>query len=636
MSTSSRSTSTNGSGGSGRGSTGTHGNTSTNGSGIEPLPEMLEKVRTAHRAYKIHGLMSWRPWWEACQELDAALLATLTTVFIFLCAVCFPSPARAIHYQKLPSPISTLAGAACVTPDFNHPRGIEYVCYGSTIKRWDSFGGRWLTDLISGVEGAVLDIEMDRHENSYFFYIAYLTPGGDLQIDRYDRGGTTADDPGYITLLPQTRLAIVTVEYTGRGNPGGVLSFWADHLTICLWDNGGGTDAQNPSFPYGKIWRIDPRSDGIPGDHTRNYTIPFDNPFDTEVLFYGLTRPRYKANGGGSLVFDGGRIIDAYPGGGPITPASANLGNATLYSPQVDMSPGGAHGSLCPNGSGGDIAGGFYNWITSTTTYNKFIFAACGEWWVSARRPNTNGGLLAPSVLGLPYTPTVAVSPVGWKGYASLLHPGGIGRLITTIADPPTEANATVIISDVGPLVSTVNSFFWVRTTAYVCNRTQQSIPLADLSPSLRMAVYRFEDEGLTQVAALDWNPSPITFQSQAFVGCAPPGGIAPPCGGVSSGVLPRYCRGWIETPAIPFDPSLNTRYILEIGFVEDIADLTAGEDGGVLAGAVRWGSVRFRIGGSYWAEKEGTGAGAGFHIGVADAPIFEDGFESGSIDYFQ
>ena len=87
-----------------------------------------------------------------------------------------------------------------------------------------------------------------------------------------------------------------------QNHKGGWIGFDATgRLLIATGDGGGGGDplgtGQDPNDLLGSILRIDIDADGFPGDPTRNYAIPADNPFASgiggapEVWAYGLRNP---------------------------------------------------------------------------------------------------------------------------------------------------------------------------------------------------------------------------------------------------------------------------------------------------------------------------------------------------------
>ena len=115
------------------------------------------------------------------------------------------------------------------------------------------------------------------------FYVNYTGAGGNTFISRFQASGNSAD--------PNSETNLLKVDQPFPNHNGGVLTFGPDgYLYAGLGDGGGQGDpfgnAQNLDVLLGKILRIDVDSpDGQP------YTIPPDNPFGNEILFYGLRNP---------------------------------------------------------------------------------------------------------------------------------------------------------------------------------------------------------------------------------------------------------------------------------------------------------------------------------------------------------
>ena len=112
--------------------------------------------------------------------------------------------------------------------------------------------------------------------------------------------GPPAIRPSPIRRWSQT---IITIPHpTFANHNGGSLAFGPDgNLYISVGDGGGVNDpngnAQNLDVLLGKILRIDVDGDDFPGDASRNYAIPGDNPFAgampgaDEIWDYGLRNP---------------------------------------------------------------------------------------------------------------------------------------------------------------------------------------------------------------------------------------------------------------------------------------------------------------------------------------------------------
>ena len=150
----------------------------------------------------------------------------------------------------------------------------------------------------SGGEQGVLGLAFhpDYAANGRFF--DFLTnAAGDIEVREYARSANPAvADPEPVSTL-------ITIPHPTFGNHnGGSLAFGPDgYLYIATGDGGGANDpagnAQNLNVLLGKILRIDVDGDDFPGDPTRNYAIPQDNPFAgatagaDEIWDYGLRNP---------------------------------------------------------------------------------------------------------------------------------------------------------------------------------------------------------------------------------------------------------------------------------------------------------------------------------------------------------
>ena len=103
--------------------------------------------------------------------------------------------------------------------------------------------------------------------------------------------------------IPQAATLILRIDQPDglTNHKGGWLGFGPDgYLYAALGDGGGGGDplhtGQNNNDLLGNILRLDVHSDAFPGDATRNYAIPADNPFvgvdgADEVWAFGLRNP---------------------------------------------------------------------------------------------------------------------------------------------------------------------------------------------------------------------------------------------------------------------------------------------------------------------------------------------------------
>jgi glucose/arabinose dehydrogenase len=147
-------------------------------------------------------------------------------------------------------------------------------------------------------EGGLLGLAFDPGfaQNGYI-YVNLINTSGDTEIRRYQ---VSASNPNIID--PASATLIITIDQPGATNhKAGWLGFGPDgYLYAALGDGGGGGDTfhngQNMDSLLGKMLRLDVHSDAFPGDPTRNYAIPADNPFvgvagADEIWALGLRNP---------------------------------------------------------------------------------------------------------------------------------------------------------------------------------------------------------------------------------------------------------------------------------------------------------------------------------------------------------
>jgi glucose/arabinose dehydrogenase len=128
------------------------------------------------------------------------------------------------------------------------------------------------------------------------FYVFLTDSTGTIQLRRYRTlaGNRNQADPA-------TADPIFTLAHPLNNHVGGWIDFGPDGLLyVGLGDGGNGGDppnnAQNLNVLYGKMLRIDPRTDAFPADPLRDYAIPAGNPFAAggglpEIWAYGLRNP---------------------------------------------------------------------------------------------------------------------------------------------------------------------------------------------------------------------------------------------------------------------------------------------------------------------------------------------------------
>ncbi len=129
------------------------------------------------------------------------------------------------------------------------------------------------------------------------FYISYTDTAGDSVVAEYSATTSTSNMAN-----PFPIKTIIEVAQPFENHNGGMITFGPDgYLYFGLGDGGSGDDPTNqgedPTTWLGSMLRIDVDSDDFPGDSTRNYGIPADNPFVAnaagadEVWAYGLRNP---------------------------------------------------------------------------------------------------------------------------------------------------------------------------------------------------------------------------------------------------------------------------------------------------------------------------------------------------------
>jgi glucose/arabinose dehydrogenase len=202
-----------------------------------------------------------------------------------------------------------------------------------------------LTDGERGLLGLAFD---PNFASNGFFYVNLINTSGDTEIRRYHVSASpNVADPASTT-------PILTIDQPSFSNhKGGWIGFGPDgYLYAALGDGGSGGDplgsGQNINSLLGKILRLDVHGDDFPGDSTRNYAVPADNPFVgsdglDEIFAVGVRnpwRPSFDRGLGDFYIADVGQgqweEIDIgqsganygwntfegpapFPGGGPLT-----------------------------------------------------------------------------------------------------------------------------------------------------------------------------------------------------------------------------------------------------------------------------------------------------------------------------
>ena len=156
------------------------------------------------------------------------------------------------------------------------------------------------TDFEQGLLGLAFD--PNYADNGHFYVNVTVAGTGATEISRY----TVSANPDIAD--PASESLLLTWAQPQANHNGGWIAFGPDgYLYIASGDGGGSNDndaghttdlgnGQDTTKLLGKLLRIDVTGDDFPGDATRNYSIPSDNPFvgvsgNDEIWAYGLRNP---------------------------------------------------------------------------------------------------------------------------------------------------------------------------------------------------------------------------------------------------------------------------------------------------------------------------------------------------------
>ncbi len=128
-----------------------------------------------------------------------------------------------------------------------------------------------------------------------YVYVNFTTTGGATVVRRYTVTTPTSANAA-------SALQIISYAQPFSNHNGGCLRFGPDgYLYIAAGDGGSANDPGNRAQAIvnqklGKMLRLDVNADGFPGDNTKFYTNPIDNPFvgingDDEIFHFGLRNP---------------------------------------------------------------------------------------------------------------------------------------------------------------------------------------------------------------------------------------------------------------------------------------------------------------------------------------------------------
>lgn len=230
------------------------------------------------------------------------------------------------------------------------------------------------TELGSGGERGLLSIAFaPDYATSGKFYVNMAAPNGDAQIWEYTR---SESNPNVADAA--SKKLVLSFSHPENQHYAGWMSFGPDGLLYVTTGDGHAgvvptNPAQDPNSLLGKVLRLDVSRDDFPGDATRNYGIPADNPFvgrdgADEVYALGLRNPwraSFDSATGDLYIADVGEdareevnIIRAGQGGGanfgwPVREGTLGGSGAGMTDPTLEYS----HGDGAFNGS--SITGGY-------------------------------------------------------------------------------------------------------------------------------------------------------------------------------------------------------------------------------------------------------------------------------------
>ncbi len=237
-----------------------------------------------------------------------------------------------------------------------------------------------------------------------YFYVNYNDAAGDTNIVRYHANG----DPPVAD--PASATTVLSISQPQSNHNGGWVAFGPDGYLYVATGDGGGSNDNDSSHTLGignaqdgtdnllgKILRIDVDGDDFPGDATRNYAIPNDNPFvgeafDDEIWALGLRnswRPSFDRATGDLYIADVGQDareeIDVQPAA---STGGENYGwrlrEGTIATPTGGVGGSAPAGAIEPihtynHGSepceGHSVTGGYVYRGAATSLQGRYFFA---------------------------------------------------------------------------------------------------------------------------------------------------------------------------------------------------------------------------------------------------------------------
>ncbi len=244
----------------------------------------------------------------------AACTRTVATVAVGLlvtAGVMCPASATAQGFETIRIASGLDRPLYLTTPTHDSSQLFVIEQHSGNVLRVDRTGGAvaatpflTISDLATGGEQGLLGLAFDPdYASNGYFYTNHTDAGGTTRITRYQRSAdpTIADHASATPVLSYTQ--------PQANHNGGWMGFGPDGmLYVASGDGGGGNDDDSGHTAgignaqditnnlLGKLLRLDVSGDDFPGDDSRNYAIPADNPFvggtgDDEIWAYGLRNP---------------------------------------------------------------------------------------------------------------------------------------------------------------------------------------------------------------------------------------------------------------------------------------------------------------------------------------------------------
>ncbi len=255
------------------------------------------------------------------------------------------------------------------------------------------------------------------------FYVHLNNLAGDTEIRRYRTQSANPD----LADLATADIILTADQPAATNHKGGWIGFGpGDLLYIALGDGGGSNDpfgnGQNRNTLLGAMLRIDPSTDGFPGDPLRDYAIPPSNPFAggggaPEILAFGLRNP-FRA----SLDRTTGDLFIGDVGQGAIeeidlirpTDFGLNFGWPILEGTRINQ-PGSTAGMTAPiaeysHGTGpregNSVTGGYVHRGTVDALRGQYVFAdfVSANVWSFAASAASQGTTIASSAFTIQTT----------------------------------------------------------------------------------------------------------------------------------------------------------------------------------------------------------------------------------------